>query len=137
MKIKPSTILLVPFTFSSIVVLFLISLMLLFAAPARADQRDVWVENGTPWSIRRIQFRPSWRAYWDNDSLQDDQILRSGNSVLVQFSGSTSTCVYDFMVTFHQDTSVRPEWTNIDLCETNKMRIWYNSKTEKYMLSRT
>lgn len=138
MKTKPSAIPFVPPIFSSIAMLFLILLMSLFAAPALADRRDFVIENNTPWTIRRVQLRASWSHIWDGDSLQGDELLRAGYSVKIYFSNrDTSQCTYDVMVTFHQNTSIQPEWSNVNLCETNRIQVWYNSETEKYMLRRS
>jgi len=111
-------------------------LLIALSAAAQADPRDFTLVNGTPWTIRRVYVAPSYMSSWGSDVLAGDQVLYAGNSTYISFpSPSPGTCVYDIRVVFHGDTSVRPDWSNVNLCETERARIWFNKDTGKYMLS--
>lgn len=116
--------------------IFALILALALPTAAHADPRDFTLVNGTSWTIRHVYVAPSFATSWGDDVLSIVDVLSAGGSTYITFPNpSPGVCLYDIRIVFHGDTSIRPDWSNINLCSTDRARVWFNKSTQKYMLS--
>jgi len=103
------------------------ALALCAAAPAFAADQDFKLHNRTGYEIKEVYLSPPKEKSWGNDilgtgTLGDDQ------SANVSFHSGTTACKWEMKVVFSDGESA--EWDAFDLCETNKISLFYkNSQT--------
>lgn len=76
-------------------------------------QLDFRFHNRTGFSVAQLYVSPSHSDYWGSDVLGRD-ILPSGYSTLIYFSGNYDTCIFDIKVVFLDDSKI--ERSGFNLC---------------------
>ena len=97
------------------------------AAHAEAKQ-DFTLVNKTGYELSEIYVSPSKANEWQDDVLGDDS-LDDDESLNVHFANSGKACMFDIKVVYTVDES-SAIWHDIDLCETSKVTIRYNRKSD-------
>jgi ABC-type sulfate transport system substrate-binding protein len=93
-----------------------------------AGKADFTLVNRTGYDIREVYLSASNRNSWGNDRM-GEFVLEKGKSRLFKFNASAA-CKQDLKVVFDDDES-EVEWTDFDLCETNKITLKYNRRTKE------
>lgn len=97
------------------------------AAFAQAKQDFVLV-NKTGYEISKVFVSASKTNDWEEDVLGDNT-LEDDDFLTVRFKGAGSVCKFDIKVVYEEDDS-EAIWTDIDLCTTSKVSIFYNKKND-------
>jgi hypothetical protein len=98
------------------------------ACAAEAKQ-DFELVNKTGYEIKHVYVSPSKSDDWEEDVLGKDT-LDDGDSWEIKFHRSVRTCKWDLKVVYSvDDTSA--VWSDIDLCEVEKITIRYDKKNDK------
>lgn len=94
--------------------------------PARADNRDFELTNGTGYPIKHVYIDENSSDSWTDDILGRD-ILNDGESVQVQFGKGDKGCMWDMKVVYDDgDTAV---WHGFNLCTINSIKLKWNKST--------
>jgi hypothetical protein len=115
------TLLLAPLAFAA---------ALAFAAPASADdaKQDFRLVNKTGYELKEVYVSPSKADDWQEDVLGTGT-LDDGKAINIHFSPKTRTCKWDLKVVYTDDDS-SAVWSNINLCEVDKITIHYDRKAD-------
>lgn len=81
------------------IMMAVIALIGLAAAPASAQDRNVTIINETRHTIVQFYASNIGRDTWEEDILGDD-VLPVGQSVKINFDDGTEACLYDFKAVF-------------------------------------
>jgi len=102
----------------------------LFAAPAAAQQarQDFTLINRTGYELSEVYVSPTKSSDWQEDVLGQDT-LDNGKSVHIRFKRATTSCRWDLKVVYEVDSS-DAVWSNINLCEVERITIRYNKSTD-------
>lgn len=96
----------------------LIAALSAVAQPAMAQEdRKVEIVNKTGVTMQRFYGSNKKSDSWEEDILGDD-VLRSGESVVIDFDDGTGYCVFDFRAIFEDGDELVDEGINV--CETGK-----------------
>jgi len=95
------------------------------AALAEAKQ-DFTLVNKTGYTIDEVYVSPSSANNWLNDVLGQD-VLGDGEKAKIKFHSSNDICKYDLKVIYDDKEEV--EWSDINLCEEEKITIHWNKKS--------
>ena len=101
--------------------------LLSFAMPATAEdaKQDFKLANKTGYEIKDVYVAPSKSDDWGAEVLGRGNRLGDGEAVNIHFSPKNTICKYDLKVVYSDDDS-NAVWSNINLCETDKITIHYN-----------
>ncbi len=103
--------------------------MIAFVGPAAADaKQDFALVNRTGYEIKEVYVSPGKADDWQEDVLGQDT-LENGNTVNIHFKAKTSSCKWDLKVVYTDDGS-SAVWSDINLCEVEKITIKYNRQTD-------
>ena len=91
-----------------------------------AGKQDFTLINKTGYSINEVYVSPATSDDWQEDVLGQD-VLDNGQTVHIKFSRSATGCKWDLKVVYTDGESA--EWDAFDLCETSKIRIFYDHKS--------
>ena len=94
-------------------------------ALAEAKQ-DFTLVNKTGYTIDEVYVSPHSAGDWLNDVLGQD-VLGDGENAKIKFHSSNEICKYDLKVIYDDKEEV--EWTDINLCEEEKITIHWNKKS--------
>ncbi|HEX5320635.1 MAG TPA: argininosuccinate lyase [Stellaceae bacterium] len=111
----------------------LYALPLLLAAtlqPAAAQdaKQDFTLVNKTGYELKEVYVSPSKAGDWQEDVLGQDT-LDDGQRVNIHFNARTRTCKWDLKVVYTEDGS-SAVWSDINLCEVEKITIHYDRKRD-------
>lgn len=106
----------------------LASLLVAMAGSAAAANADFVLVNRTGYDINEVYISPSHRKNWGQDRLGEWQ-LQQNYSRKFKF-GDTRNCKQDIKVVFTDDES-EVVWSEINLCEVNKVTLRYNRRTKE------
>lgn len=95
------------------------------AVVAEAKQ-DFTLVNKTGYSIDEVYVSPTAANNWLDDVLGQD-VLGDGESANIKFHSANEICKYDLKVIYEDKEEV--EWTDINLCEEEKITIHWNRKS--------
>ncbi|MGZ5049527.1 MAG: hypothetical protein ACXWF8_17175 [Methylobacter sp.] len=95
------------------------------AVMAEAKQ-DFTLVNKTGYTIDQVYVSPSSANNWLDDVLGQD-VLGDGESAKIRFHSANEICKYDLKVIYDDKEEV--EWSDINLCEEEKITIRWNRKT--------
>jgi hypothetical protein len=111
-------------------VLSLAVLAMALTAPALAEEakQDFTLVNATGYELKAVYVSPSKAADWQDDILGQDT-LGDGLAVHIHFSPKFHTCNWDLKVVYTDDSS-SAVWSDINLCEIDKITIHYNRKED-------
>jgi len=96
------------------------------AAPAFAGDRDFTLVNKTGYQINKVFVGPHSAASWGNDLMGSGVFVDDG-SLDVSFTGGGS-CHWDLRVDYDDGTAAT--WSDINLCETNKISLYWDAKNQ-------
>ena len=88
---------------------------ILVALPALAEDRRVEIINNTGFTITHFYGSNKKTDSWEEDILGDD-VLYSGQSVVIDFDDGTGYCVFDFRAVFEDGDEIVDNGINV--CET-------------------
>lgn len=91
--------------------------------PASAANRRVKVINETNHTVVRFYGSNAGQDSWQEDVLGDD-VLKPGQSVVVNFDDGSGYCKFDFLAKF--DDGEQAESRGIDVCATEVFRLTGN-----------
>lgn len=94
---------------------------------AQAKQ-DFDLVNKTGYTIDQVFVSPSDGDDWEEDVLGQDT-LGNGQKVHIRFHRAAKTCKWDIKVVYSDGEDA--EWEDFNLCETSKIIIKYDRKTEE------
>ncbi|HXC28258.1 MAG TPA: argininosuccinate lyase [Stellaceae bacterium] len=104
--------------------------VLALTAPSFAQdaKQDFNMVNKTGYELKALYVSPSKSDDWGDDILGQD-VLADGQVVNVHFSPKVHTCKWDLKVTYSDDNS-SAVWSDIDLCNVEKITIHYDRKND-------
>jgi hypothetical protein len=104
--------------------------VLALTAPAFAQdaKQDFKMVNKTGYELKALYVSPAKSDDWGDDILGQD-VLSDGQVVNVHFSPKVHTCKWDLKVTYSDDNS-NAVWSDIDLCNVEKITIHYDRKND-------
>ena len=95
---------------------------------ASANDADFKMVNRTGYQIDEVYISPHSSAKWGPDVL-GQQALGDSDVVTITFPRNNSICKFDIKVKYHDDGSTA-EWSNIDLCEYEKITLYWDAKAQ-------
>jgi hypothetical protein len=99
----------------------------LSAASVFAGDADFTMVNRTGYDIREIYISPANKDDWGKDRMGANGTLDNNKQRLFKFR-DTASCKQDIKAVFDEgDTEVT--WSDLDLCEINKLTLKYNRAT--------
>jgi hypothetical protein len=101
------------------------------AGVAVAGDADFKLVNRTGYDIESVYVAPSKSKSWGEDFIKK-RSFKSGQSMDIEFSKRSNTCVYDMLVHwvgYGADEDVT--WERLNLCEISKITLRYNKKTNE------
>ena len=105
--------------------------LLSLAVPAVAEdaKQDFKLVNKTGYELKEIFVSPAKKDSWEEDILGDNT-LEDGKVLNVHFNPKTHTCKWDLKVVYTDDDS-HAIWSDINLCEVDKITIRYDRKKDE------
>lgn len=94
--------------------------------PAFAGDRDFTLVNKTGYQIDKVFVGPHSSDEWGDD-LMGKGVFADNASLDVSFTGGGS-CHWDLRVDYEDGTAAT--WNNINLCETNKISLYWDAKNQ-------
>src|SRR5882762_2110715 len=100
------------------------------AVPAVAQdaKQDFRLVNRTGYELKEVYVAPSKSDSWEEDILGTGT-LEEGKAVNIHFSPKVQTCKWDLKVVYTVDDS-NAVWSNINLCDVDKITIFYDKKND-------
>ena len=98
------------------------------AASSQEGKQDFNLVNKTGYDIKSVFVSPSKSSDWEDDVLGKES-LGDGDSWDIKFRRSSHTCKWDLKVVYEVDSSTAV-WSDIDLCQVEKITIRYNKNTD-------
>jgi hypothetical protein len=100
------------------------------AVPAAAQdaKQDFRLVNRTGYELKEVYVAPSKSDSWEEDILGTGT-LEEGKAVNIHFSPKVQTCKWDLKVVYTVDDS-NAVWSNINLCDVDKITIFYDKKND-------
>jgi|ERR1041385_1336826 hypothetical protein len=95
-----------------------------------ADQRNVYVINGTGYGIKFLGFNTPDDDEWDENELGDNAVLPNGNGVYVKFNEADDGCVWKFRISWADPGYPDVLWRDVNLCEISEITLKYNRNTD-------
>ena len=95
-----------------------------------ADQRNVYVINGTGYGIKFLGFNTPDDDEWDENELGDNAVLPNGNGVYVKFNEADDGCVWSFRISWADRGYPDVLWRDVDLCKISEITLKYNRDTD-------
>jgi hypothetical protein len=89
-------------------------------------KQDFTLVNKTGYTIDQVYVSPSSANNWLDDVLGQDT-LGDGENAKIKFHSSNDICKYDLKVIYDDKEEV--EWSDINLCEEEKITIHWNKKS--------
>ncbi|MFZ2404277.1 MAG: hypothetical protein WAW41_04010 [Methylobacter sp.] len=89
-------------------------------------KQDFTLVNKTGYTIDEVYVSPSAANNWLDDVLGQD-VLGDGENAKIKFHSSNDICKYDLKVIYDDKEEV--EWSDINLCEEEKITIHWNKKS--------
>lgn len=93
-------------------------------ALAQEAKQDFTLVNRTGYELKEVYVAPSKSDSWEED-IMGKGILEDGKGVNIHFSPKVKTCKWDLKVVYTVDSS-HAVWSDIDLCSTDKITIFYD-----------
>lgn len=97
-------------------------------AAVSQSRQDFQLVNRTGYEISHVYVSSSKTNDWEEDVL-GDQTLEEGETLNVRFRGAGGTCMWDLKVVYKEDDS-SAYWRDINLCQTRRVTIFYNRKSD-------
>ena len=95
-----------------------------------ADDRNVYVINGTGYGIKFLGFNSPDDDEWDDNELGDNAVLPNGNGIYVKFNESDEGCVWNFRISWADPGYPDVEWHDVDLCKYSELTLKYNRSND-------
>lgn len=94
---------------------------------AQAADQDVFMVNRTGHTLSHLYVRAAGANAWDEDALDEDDTLDDGEHAEIAIDRGRRGCLYDLKVV--TDEGAASEVGRINLCETSRIAIHWDSKT--------
>lgn len=95
-----------------------------------ADERNVYVINGTGYGIKFLGFNDPGDDDWDDNELGDHAVLPDGNGVYVKFNDEDDGCVWNIRISWADPGYPDVMWRDVDLCKISEITLKYNRDTD-------
>lgn len=95
---------------------------------AHAGQQDFTLHNKTGYQIDEVYVSQSSSRNWGKDVMGRDA-LEDGNTVDISFRAPDNACNWDMRVKYNDGDEAT--WTNLNLCNINKVTLFWDRKHEK------
>jgi hypothetical protein len=95
-----------------------------------ADERDVYVINGTGYGIKFLGFNNPGDDDWSDNELGDSAVLPDGNGVYVKFNEEDDGCVWNIRISWADAGYPDVVWRDVDLCKISEITLKYNRDTD-------
>lgn len=105
-------------------------LAVLFASvsfAAMANDADFSLRNATGYTIDEVYIGAHSSDSWGRD-IMGPGALEAGSTVNITFPHGNGACRFDLKVVYDDKTSAA--WSDINLCETEKVTLHYNKSTD-------
>ena len=96
-----------------------------------ADERNVYVINGTGYGIKFLGFNTPDDDEWDDNELGDHGVLTNGNGVYVKFNEADEGCVWNIRISWADPGYPDVMWHDVDLCKISKITLRYNRSSDQ------
>ncbi len=97
------------------------------AGVASAADQDFTLRNRTGYQIDDVYLSKPSQSSWGPDIMGRGNVLEDGDSTEITFRDSARGCRWDLKVKYHDDTTA--EWSNLNLCEIDKITLHYDRKS--------
>ncbi len=94
---------------------------------AHAGQQDFTLNNRTGYQIDEVYVSRSSSRNWGGDVMGADS-LDNGRSVNITFSAPDNVCHWDMKVRYNDGDEAT--WNGLNLCNINKVTLFWDRKTE-------
>ncbi len=91
-----------------------------------ADERNVYVINGTGYGIKFLGFNTPDDDDWDDNELGDSAVLPTGNGVYVKFNDEDEGCKWNIRISWADPGYPDVMWHDVNLCKISKLTLKYN-----------
>jgi hypothetical protein len=110
----------------------LVALFAIFVATNTfaADQRNVYVINGTGYGVKFLGFNNPGDDDWNDNELGDNSVLPHGNGVYVKFNDEDDGCVWNIRISWADAGYHDVLWNDVDLCKISEITLKYNRETD-------
>ena len=98
------------------------------AAPASASNADFKLVNKTGYQIDSVFVSPAASDSWGDD-IMGRNAVPDGSTVNITFAHGGKACKFDIRVQYNDDD--KAEWSAIDLCEYEKISLYWDGKTTR------
>lgn len=95
-----------------------------------ADERNVYVINGTGYGIKFLGFNTPGDDEWDDNELGDNAVLPDGNGVYVKFNEEDEGCEWNIRISWADPGYPDVLWRDVDLCKISEITLKYNRSTD-------
>ncbi|HZQ14990.1 MAG TPA: hypothetical protein VFB31_19455 [Pseudolabrys sp.] len=95
-----------------------------------ADERNVYVINGTGYGIKFLGFNTPGDDDWDDNELGDNAVLPDGNGVYVKFNEEDEGCEWNIRISWADPGYPDVLWRDVDLCKISEITLKYNRSTD-------
>jgi hypothetical protein len=96
-----------------------------------ADQRDVYVINGTGYGIKFLGFNPPGDDDWDDNELGGNAVLPDGNGVYVKFNEADDGCTWNIRISWADPGYPDVLWRNVNLCQISEITLKYDRASDQ------
>ena len=93
-----------------------------------ANDADFTLKNKTGYQIDEVYVSAASRKSWGNDIMGTGS-LADGSNVKITFPHGNGACKFDIKVKYNIDSSTA-EWSNINLCETDAISLFWDAKNQ-------
>ena len=104
--------------------------VLVAAESFAADDRNVYVINGTGYGIKFLGFNSPDDDEWDDNELGDNAVLPNGNGVYVKFNEADEGCEWNFRISWADPGYPDVLWKNVDLCKYSELTLKYDRSSD-------
>ncbi len=105
-----------------------VAVVLAMPAAAQDAKQDFRLVNRTGYELKEVYVSPAKADDWQEDILGKG-VLEDGKSVNIHFNPRARTCKWDLKVVYTEDDS-SAVWSNINLCDVEKITIHYDRKND-------
>lgn len=96
--------------------------------PSYANDADFRLKNKTGYQIDEVYVSARSSKNWGKDVMGSDA-LEDGESVKITFPHGNGACRFDIKLKYHDDGSTA-EWSDINLCETEVISLFWDAKNQ-------
>jgi len=98
-------------------------------AGAQEAKQDFTLINKTGYELKEVYVSPNHAADWQEDVLGQDTLADDAR-VNIHFNRASKTCHWDLKVVYSDDDS-SAVWSDINLCQVERITIRYNRQKDQ------